>query len=313
MILMLTKTQFPDANIRVIENALTNNVNDLKGLHLVFDPKLQDDLNQENLKYFFEKIKSLYNNTNLDTQEIIFCPNKNKTLSSATIELLLSNPDFVSMVNHKTFLSLIVTNDEIAIKTLNDPILKQKLDAIEPNIDTQTFENSCTARCIMKLMRDEKLLKEHEYTRSKELEIYREIWRGPDLTANSEKLISYLKKHNIETMAFELSEKAHEHLAGLGAPERATFTFFKANVPGIQTIKDLSSLKETDFPNNTTMLLIVLGGKEFHTIFGKKVNDKFETVDPFNGDKKDYSSFVDFANNEANFTGVYFKPSSLSK
>ncbi|WBV63911.1 hypothetical protein PGH43_03935 [Legionella pneumophila 130b] len=55
----------------------------------------------------------------------------------------------------------------------------------------------------------------------------------------------------------------------------------------------LTTLSEADFPEGITSLIIIKAGV-LHTLLGKKRHGQFEVTNPWFGDKKIYSGFMDF-------------------
>lgn len=74
----------------------------------------------------------------------------------------------------------------------------------------------------------------------------------------------------------------------------------------------LTTLSEADFPEGITSLIIIKAGV-LHTLLGKKRHGQFEVTDPWFGDKKIYSGFMDFLEKERKNLGVFFEISQGSQ
>lgn len=66
----------------------------------------------------------------------------------------------------------------------------------------------------------------------------------------------------------------------------------------------LTTLSEADFPEGITSLIIIKAGV-LHTLLGKKRHGQFEVTDPWFGDKKIYSGFMDFLEKEKKSGSIF--------
>lgn len=93
--------------------------------------------------------------------------------------------------------------------------------------------NSCTARAIMKILLERGYIDQSDYTSSKELEIYREIWLEPGKVASPEKIVSYFHKHQLNVVGIEIKElsKSALHKYSRDPVITSLYSLFKKDVP----------------------------------------------------------------------------------
>ncbi|KTD18728.1 dehydrogenase [Legionella lansingensis] len=302
MILNITVAQFPDETLKDIKYSQ----NIYRSIDFNFGKDANIAINKASLEKFVNKFKKIHSTHDKPIEGIVTLGSM-KHLSSKTIKLLLSSEDFINMLDPQSFLKLIVTSDEIADFALNNPKLKAKLDNIEPLIDKQKFKNSCTARAIMRILLERGYIDQSNYTPSKELEIYREIWLEPGKVASPEKIVSYFQKHQLNVIGIEIKELSKSALNKYSRDTVITslYSLFRKDVP-IRKKLTLTTLSETDFPQGTTTLIVINTGV-LHTLLGKKCDGQFEVIDPQFGDKKIYNGFMDFLEKERKTMGVFFE------
>lgn len=302
MFLNITAAQFPDATLSDIE--YSQNIYQSIDFNLGKDADIA--LNKTTLGKFVTKFKKIHSTHNKPIEGIITLGTM-KHVSPDTIKLLLTSEEFINMLDHKSFLKLTVTSDEIADFVLNTPKLKAKLDAIEPSIDKQKFKNSCTARAIIRILLERGYIDQSNYTPSKELEIYKEIWLEPGKVASPEKIVSYFHKHHLNVVGIEIKElsKSVRNKYSRDTMITSLYSLFKKNVP-IRKKVTLTELSEADFPEGITMLIVINTGV-LHTLLGKKCDGQFVVTDPQFGDKQTYNGFMDFLEKERKNMGVFFE------
>ncbi|WP_454783383.1 dehydrogenase [Legionella sp. WA2022007384] len=305
MILNITAVQFPDRTLDDIEYSR----NIYKSIDFNFGKDANLVLNKANIDSFTRRFKEIHS-THAKPLEGMVTLGRMGNISSDIIKLLLASEDFVNMLDHRSFLKLVVSSDEIAQFVLDNPKLKAKLDSIEPAIDTQKFKSSCTARAIMKILLERGIIKPSDYTASKELEIYKEIWLEPGKVASPEKIVEYFRKHNLGAVGVEIRELSKNSLNKYSKDTVVTslYSLFKTEVPTRKKLT-LVGMSESDFPEGMTTLIVINVGV-LHTLLGKKCDGKFEVVDPQFGDKKIYNGFMDFLEKERRNLGVFFEISS---
>ncbi|QMT59133.1 dehydrogenase [Legionella sp. PC997] len=305
MILNITATQFPDMTLDDIEYSR----NIYKSIDFNFGKDASIALNEANLERFTSRFKAIHS-THAKPLDGIITLGRMKNVSPDTIKLLLTMDDFSDMLDYRSFLKLVVSSDEIAQFVLDNPKLKAKLDSIEPSIDTQKFKNSCTARAIMKILLERGKIEPSDYTPSKELEIYKEIWLEPGKVASPEKIVDYFRKHNLDAIGVEIRELSKASLNKYSKNTLITslYSLFKTDVSTRKKVT-LVGMSEADFPDGMTALIVINTGV-LHTLLGKKCDGQFEVVDPQFGDKKLYKGFMDFLEKERRSLGVFFEISS---
>ncbi|MFO3172642.1 dehydrogenase [Legionella pneumophila serogroup 1] len=308
MILNITAAQFPDLTLNAIESCQ----NIYRSIDFNFGEDADTAINKASLEKFINQFKSIHSTHDKPIEGIITV-GKMKNVSPDTVKLLLTTEDFVQMLDQKSFLKLIVTSNEIANFVLDNPKLRAKLDGIEPVVDAQKFENSCTARAIMKILLERGLIEPSSYTPSKELEIYKDIWLEPGKVASPEKIASYFCKYNLNVIGVEIRElsKSVRNKYSKDMVITSLYSLFKKEVP-IRKKMTLTTLSEADFPEGITTLIIIKAGV-LHTLLGKKHHGQFEVTDPWFGDKKIYSGFMDFLEKERKNLGVFFEISQGSQ
>ncbi len=325
MIINITVKQFPDEILKTIEESHE----DIKNLVLNFFDESNLAINEHNLKKFVDTLQTIYHKANKSTKGIIrfyipsavFDPDIKFPLTLETIKTLLSNISFVNMLDDETFKKLSIISEKVTDFVLERKELRKHLDNIEPNVDSQTYENSCTARCIMKLLLELDYIKKSDYVRSKELEIHRGIWFKAGDFPTPETIVYYLSLYDMNITGISVNPFVKKILDNAEKSEEknvdrvwiAMYSLFKK---ALQKHKDfdITALKEIDFPENMTTLLVMQPHDLMmlpHIIFGKKKDGKFETIDSYNGDKKTYPSVVAFMQ-ESEFAGVYFDVSKRS-
>ena len=132
------------------------------------------------------------------------------------------------------------------------------------------------------------MLTESQCTRSKELEIYRQLWSSP----GEQSAISLTVDSMIEQIIAPDTDPTGQ--------KDQLYAFFKQSMPNLRGI---ASPEDSDlfFPEGTTVLIVMLGGD--HIVFGTKKEGKFEVSD--NERMTTYSGVADFISQEKQFTGVF--------
>ncbi|MCW8419422.1 dehydrogenase [Fluoribacter dumoffii] len=301
MILNITAVQFPDRILGDIKYSQ----NIYKSIDFNFGKDANSAINKESLDTFVHKFKEIHR-THEKPLEGIITLGTMKNLSLDTLKVLLSSEDFVRMLDPQSFLKLIVTSSEIADFVLSNPMLKAKLDDMEPQIDKQKFKNSCTARLIMRILLERGIIDQHDYSPSKELEIYKQIWFAPGKEASPEKIVSFFQRHNLHAVGVEIKELSKASLKKYSRDPviASLYSLFKKEVPARKKLT-LTHLSEADFPEGMTTLIVIHTGV-LHTLLGKKTQEHFEVTDPQFGDKKTYNGFMDFLENERKNIGIFF-------
>lgn len=275
---------------------------------------------RERLEHFGSRIDS-------DLFEVIL------ELSNENIVELLKIKKLMDCLDDKFFLDLIVSSEEAAKYALSNPDIRERLDRYNPGINNQTFDNSCAARCILTFLATDNLLSKQEVTRSKELEIYSQIWTSPGQMADPERMMKYLIA--MKTPTVKIDKKSENGLSTTNEEARPVFDvsgfesqvrvakwleekpplykyayqLFKA-VPAvdIHKIKTEAKLDENDFPVGITILLVVNRTFGCHILFGKKMSGgTFEVTDPNNGEKTKYDSIEQYLERDEDFLGVGYK------
>ncbi|KTD55251.1 dehydrogenase [Legionella sainthelensi] len=302
MFLNITAAQFPDVTLSDIEYSQ----NIYQSLDFNFGKDADIAINKATLAKFVNKFKKIHSTHHKPIKGIITLGTM-RHVSPNTIKLLLTSEDFLNMLDHKSFLKLTVTSDEVADFVLNNPKLKTKLDDIEPLIDKQKFKNSCTARAIIRILLERGYIDENNYTPSKELEIYKEIWLEPGKVASPEKIVAYFQKHHLNVVGIEIKElsKSVRNKYSKDTMITSLYSLFKKNVP-LRKKLTLTDLSEADFPEGITLLIVINTGV-LHTLLGKKEHGQFVVTDPQFGDKKIYNGFMDFLENERKNMGIFFE------
>lgn len=201
---------------------------------------------------------------------------------------------------NKEFLKRIVSSEEEAEKVLKDPELTAKLNAIWPEVDCQTFECSCAAYSMMNILREFKLLDEKACTRSKELEIYRNIWTKPGDKADPIKIFDYLEKQGLALGKIEIESRVKRCLEN-------PVEFVRSSYAKLQQRKcfNASVRRKDDGPikvNSAHFLLVMMSEKNtsLHIEHGKVEDGLFDV------DGNEYESFEDFLKKNELFAGIAF-------
>lgn len=302
MFLNITAAQFPDVTLSDIEYSQ----NIYQSIDFSFGEDADIAINKDTLVKFVNKFKKIHGAHHKPIEGIITLGSM-RHVSPDTIKLLLTSEDFINMLDNKSFLKLTVTADEIVNFVLSNPKLKAKLDDIEPLIDKQKFKNSCTARAILRILLERGYIDQSNYTPSKELEIYKQIWLEPGKVASPEKIVAYFQKHHLNVVGIEIKElsKSVRNKYSRDVMITSLYSLFKKNVP-VRKKLTLTELSEADFPEGITMLIVINTGV-LHTLLGKKHHGQFVVTDPQFGDEKIYNGFMDFLERERKNMGVFFE------
>jgi hypothetical protein len=237
-----------------------------------------------------------------------------ENLSIAVIQVLLANKDFVAKMQFTSFAQLIVSTDELAQLALHNEIIKTKLNGYKPTEDKQTFFASCAARSLMKMMQENDLLSDADYTRSKELEIYSQIWLAPGQPACPKKLIEFIRRvplaQHLNVICVEMTDITHKLLRdmdgvlnGIVASDpvklikatqfKSAFMLFKSSSPDKYITTD--AVKENLFPGGYLLLMEKNPDDNAHIcLASKNAEGKFSVYDPADGSRMNYDSFNDY-------------------
>lgn len=237
-----------------------------------------------------------------------------ENLSMAVVMLLLGNNDFLTKMQFGSFSQLIVSSDELAQFALHNEIIKTKLNACRPTEDRQTFFASCAARSLMKMMHENNLLSDADYTRSKELEIYRQIWLAPGKPACPKKIIEFIRRvspaQHLNVICVEMTGITHQLLRDIdgvldgtvasnpvksvkAAQFKSAFTLFQSCSPDRYIKTDV--VKENLFPGGYLLLMERNPNDDAHIcLASKKVDGKFSVYDPADGSRMNFGSFNDY-------------------
>ena len=147
------------------------------------------------------------------------------------------------------------------------------------------------------------MLTESQCTRSKELEIYRQLWSSPGEQSAISHIIAYCQRNNIGVVGLTVDSMIEQIIAPDTDPtgqKDQLYAFFKQSMPNLRGI---ASPEDSDlfFPEGTTVLIVMLGGD--HIVFGTKKEGKLEVSD--NERMTTYSGVADFISQEKQFTGVF--------
>lgn len=217
---------------------------------------------------------------------------------------LFSQHSFVASLVPDTFIKLIPMDEKMADLVLEDKGLKAKLNCSPLAAAQQTFENSCSARAIMKALETLGKLPESDRTRHKELQIYRQIWLEPGGIADPRKISEYLQKEGIDVIAVEISCRVKSKLKD--SPDLSPlYGFFES--ASFKQRQQLVELEEKVNQLDTIMLVSATGPTDVHVTLGRKVNDKFLVIDSATAQETEYDSFQDFFKKEQNFVGIAFQ------
>lgn len=235
-----------------------------------------------------------------------------RTSSHAKANAILNNADVINHLTDDGFKKLLCLSEDTAKFALTISHVRERLDRIDPNSDSQTFPTSCTARCILKILRQHNLIEAKEYTRSKEFEIYQKIWDAPFKEANPDKIVQVLQEYKLNVKSFEIPEATRHLLAheSFSTP----YTFFKRAVKKENLIiMHDKEIKEGIFKPGVGVLLVV-GAPSLHIVYAEKTKSgKFVVTDPDPARGEAplvFNSFSDFYNKSIGadlaFTGVGF-------
>jgi hypothetical protein len=167
----------------------------------------------------------------------------------------------------------------------------------------------------MRLLLELGYIKDSDFLRSKELEIYRAICFKIGNFPTPETIANYLARYPINVTGVSVNPFVGKILGSAEKSEEKNaervwldmYSLFKKALPKQKTV-EIAELKESEFPENMISLLVIQPKTGFrlpHIIFGRKKDGKFETIDSSNGDKTIYPSFLAFMQ-ASDFSGVYF-------
>jgi len=256
----------------------------------------------EDLKKYKTKITICYTN-NLTVEQII---------------ILLSNAYIANALTGFLFTYLISSSDDAARFALNCPYIVERLNHIKLKPDTQTFENSCAARIILKILRECGIISAAEDTRSKELEIYSQIWDKPGKDACPQKIIEFVKsikkesvrKFNITSIEVAditqsliqrldavVSENKDTNFIGVAnaAKLKQAYCLFKAAKPDEFITVNKTDVSMNALTDQDYLLLIERDCGSAHVFLGKKTSDgKLSVFDPKTSRENIFESFNDY-------------------
>lgn len=235
-----------------------------------------------------------------------------RLLESTTTESsisMLSDEKRVNEMNEKDFLDLIIADDKTAEFALKTPYICQKLNAIVMPEHMQTFNNSCAAKGILKMMTDFNIIDKKHASRVIELAIYSKIWTEPGGQADPDKMVSFLLNQGFETTLVEITDRTQDLLNSV--PEEIKFAYhaIKNNTQLIKkSVKDAHSIALDD--NSILLLDICIHGTHIHVLHARNHQDEFVVSYPEQVENPNptvaYKSFTDFYKNHASFTGLMF-------
>lgn len=312
MYLNLTKNQFPEHLAKII----IENKESIYDINLVLHEDTNDVLNTSSLDKIMVSIDSIPQKITLSLSDL-------EKLNIDSVKTLLGNSSFIKQLSKESFLALIISSDEAAEFALNNEVIKNKLNNLEPNlyqrldILPQTFPHSCSACVILKILIENNLLNKEEQTRVKELEIYKDIWVSPGFIADPKKMIDYFCKYNLLVIGFEAGERSIDWLKKENFTSESTFSIANAGYSFFKQltknnfieIKPGELIDESLFSENTSLLVHYVNNPQnnTHLLLGKRNSrGEFEVIDPKNGDVKTYNSFNEFYTLDEDFMGISF-------
>lgn len=221
----------------------------------------------------------------------------------------MSMDNDIILQNPHALMDFAVRSNANAKIILSNEQLKNKLNNINKS-DTQTFINSCAARAIMLFLRDINKLSPEECTRSKELEIYMQIWSAPGEEADPVKIMDFFNRNHIKVTGIDVCDISKKWLLreiGHSKTNRLAQAYGLFSVSAGKNITKHDSANEFDediFSSDCEGLLATKSVNGVHIVLVNKSGDKFCVTNPFDGSKNYYASFDEFTRQDHDFLGV---------
>ncbi len=227
---------------------------------------------------------------------------------------LLKDEKQVNKLEQEQFLELITATEETTKFALSSPCIRKKLNELPIDESVQTFNYSCAAYCILKMLSDLKLIDKSECTRTKELEIYSQIWKRPGDVANPIKIYQFLEQLGLDVSITEIEKRIQAVLPVIPDEMKFTYSF-------IHDRKELkkASYDEKSIPTKDKSFLLIAvceHGIHFHVMYAKCKDDKFIVFSPSAEETKhqaEFHSFADFFTQNSQFTGLMYTISNPKK
>jgi hypothetical protein len=235
---------------------------------------------------------------------------------SSIIITLLQDLDFLEVLDNDQFTNLLISSEEIAQFAIKNEAVSNKLDNIEKELYSehlgilpQTFVASCTACALLFILKMKGLISDEHCTRTKELEIYTEIWINPGKSANPQKTVDYLKKNGLNVMGIEFVERREKIYKEASDYRKHAFHLFQQATEYNYCRINSEDLNEIKLKEKDIFLLVEDEGDPNHhlVLCLADQTDGLNVIDPFNGMKVHYESFEDYLTEKKNFMGVAYK------
>lgn len=227
---------------------------------------------------------------------------------------ILKDEKQVNELDLQHFLELITVNEDTVKFALSSPYIRKKLNELSIDENEQTFDYSCAAHCILRMLHDFKLIDKSEFTRAKELEIYQQIWESPGDIANPIKIYQYLSQQGIDVSIGEIEKRVKTILPAIPEEMKLAYSFIQSKKELKKTLYEEGSVLSKD---KSYLLIAVCGhGIHFHILYAKCEDDKFIVFSPSSEDTKhtaEFHSFADFVSQCPLFTGMMYAISNPKK
>lgn len=238
-----------------------------------------------------------------------------KLTDSDPLLSLLKDEKKLNKLDSQQFLELITATEETAKFSASSSNICKRLNELPIDDSVQTFDFSCAARCILKMLYDFKLIKKTEFTRARELEIYRQIWVSPGGIANPIKIFQFLAQLGLDVSITEVKNRIKDILPKIPDQMKLTYSF----IQNTKELKKKSYEEEVFVPtkDKSFLLIAVCGhGTHFHVIYAKCKDNKFITFSPSSEEPRhteEFNSFADFFSKNPLFTGMMYTISNPKK
>lgn len=268
-----------------------------------------------------------------------------KLLQEQGLDVFLETPKFYQNLPFEQFANLIVSSEHAVNYALKSEKIIMYLNDYENMLYQtkefdfltlrQTFSASCFACSLLMVLNKFGIMKEP--SRLEELKIYKEIWESPGEKASIDKVIKFLNKFDINIVGIEFSDRTETFLQQANTnishnnentiseniinqnvnkkyeTIKHQYKLFKNSVEKIK-MYDLTTLNDFDFDKNSLMLMLHhaednKGEKDMHMLLGFNDNGKFIVIDPNQGKKQAFDSYLEYIKNEPSFMGVTFNVS----
>ncbi|EKD70579.1 MAG: hypothetical protein ACD_46C00485G0004 [uncultured bacterium] len=294
----LKSSEFPSLIIGKL-SAHEHHADQLQMINITFNNVVY--FNDEIVDDFFSYLVSHFPNIKVKFFNI-------KNIQKSTVISLITNKDCLTHLNDLTLIDLIPLSEESVRYALSNSEIKNRLDKVQKNPHEQTFSFSCSAISIMNYLIETNKISKDDFTSSKELEIYSQIWKAPGEEADLNKIIQFCYKNNINIIGIDVKDFRKKYLSNeKSAPMNFMFNFFRKSFKNNYVQLNSSDLNFDPFKTASKLLLIVESDPEnTHVVYvSKSKNNNILVIDSAEeGSVKVYSCWKDLLSEQKKFTGI---------